>query len=703
MFCNQCGKFIPDGTKFCEYCGCAVPTVSSVQNVFAQQGNVPVNSTNPTHFANQTNPTGFTNPTAPTNPTINGAVPPQGTPVQNNFNAQSQPSAIPPIGSEDTVVLNSPPPGVFGGSQPFTPPPSGTQFGGVQPSFTQQQPPMGGFSEPFAQPSAPQPMTYNSMGADPNANGGMPSFSAIPNPAAPQAAVKEKNNKALKLILIIVPLLIVLGVATFFVIKFITRNAETQYMKENPSAYLFNSYGSTLKGPLQNDEIFSVIASESKQQTVKVNFNIQNVNGGFTYALDADAGKSYMAYDMSDAFKAAIAVNSNQTVLKVDAGSKSYDYFINNDASLRENAKKSVFGPQGKNLLNVDEEQFNKALDVYEATVKALSSSESNDQYKIKELAEKLGKTLDTCGNVAITEETVTIDNQSVNADVITHTFTDFSVVSQVCNDVKEWKATANLDSDTSQAIDEQLASMEKQVALLSGKQFNFTIKHYLNKDNHTIMLLDVSFTYEEQSMTMKVTFGADPTTSDKITMTAAVTGSSTGSNGEFTLELKRSNDASSNTYELNLVSGVNNANLTLKREKSNGDFTLTGTSNGQSLFTVTGNIQISSDSVNIKINNIDGKGSTMEFYVSSKYEGTDLTSTNDLLAITEEELMKVGTELSSELSSLGGTSGLGGYGGYDYDYDYDYDDYSYEDYYDYNDLTTSTTQGLTLSYQKAA
>ena len=92
-----------------------------------------------------------------------------------------------------------------------------------------------------------------------------------------------------------------------------------------------------------------------------------------------------------------------------------------------------------------------------------------------------------------------------------------------------------------------------------------------------------------------------------------------------------------------------------------------------------------------------------MEFYVSSKYEGTDLTSTNDLLAITEEELMKVGTELSSELSSLGGISGLGGYGGYDYDYDYDYDDYSYEDYYDYNDLTTSTTQGLTLSYQKAA
>ncbi len=617
MFCKQCGKIIPNGAAFCEYCGTpALENNTQQQNYYAQQNN-------PFQPANNPQPS-------------------------QNFNQQ-------PMGSQPQNF----------GSQP-------QNFGSQPQNFGAQPQPMHYTDYP---PAAP--MTANNYSS--------PSVAA----AAP-----KKKSKALITTLIITGTVIVLAVAAFFIVRLIIQNSETQYMKDNPTAYSVNSFQKTLTGISSGNEILSPIAQESNQATIKVTSG----NYMFMYSADVDSHKNYAAAKVGSALNAGIFTNGDKTEIKLDTNDESYNYYVNNDENLRADAAKSIFGPQGENIFNIDQESFDSFIDGYESVMKAIKSANPEDE-KTKQLIEKIEKTMDTDGHVVVSYENVNIDGQQVDADTITYTFNDYQFVDDILNDIKEWAdGNPDVNEDVKNAINEAIQSYNESKKTAEQKPFTMTLKIYLNKNNHLIMLAEENLTIDStDNATVKMCFGADPSNTDKISieskigtneMKVELTHTESADADTYTLSIDNSSDNSSSTSKSDLSystkltdSTVNSGSLILTRQKSSGDFDLKVSADSAEITLAKGNIQTTNDSVTITINEINTtsssstassilNGQSIEIYISTKYEGVDINSSNNILQISKEDFQNLTTAVSNAMMSMyGGTSS---YDGSDYDYSTD-------------------------------
>ena len=193
-------------------------------------------------------------------------------------------------------------------------------------------------------------MTFNSLG-NPSSAVNAPVAANRVNPAQ-----LKKSHKGLKITLITLGIVLVLAVASFFVVKMILRNMEVQYMKENPSAYLMNSYGKTVDGLKEENQLIAQAAPDKKQNTVKISGEQNNLQYDMCYACDTDAGKAYMNFSLSNQkvsapISATVFTAQDKSVIAAEINNNVYDYYISNDENLRENAKKSALGPKGENLL----------------------------------------------------------------------------------------------------------------------------------------------------------------------------------------------------------------------------------------------------------------------------------------------------------------------------------------------------------------
>ncbi len=639
MFCPNCGNNIPDGERFCRECGTPIP-VSAPTNTVPTHTDTPsavnIPTPQPTADNAQSAPSGTTNGfyTQPT-PTIGNTEP--AVPTANNYAQENHANYEP-----QPAPLN-----------PIS-----------QPNYTAQP-------QAYTPPTIPAPMMTAST--------------------APAAVAEPKSKKKLMAVIITVLVIIALAVAGFFVFKFIQNQMEKQYMKDNPTAYTIKAYANALDNFTAKDEVVSTLLKDTGKKTFKVDFTSNQKTGTFLFGMDKDSKKYYVSsqFDKNnfELFKTPGKYN-----VKAAADSQSFDYYLDTN-NLSENAKNSIFSPSKDNVLGIEQEQFDEAIKFIES-LEAVSNA--NAEQERKNLVEKIGKTIDQYGNATVTEESTTIDNATVNADVITHTFKDGTVVKQLVTDVKDWAQTSTgLDTTTKNSLISAIDGIDWSKVNLTPKDTSFQVvlKTYLNKDNHGVMKVTFSVTQNSTTASMNVVFGANPKNSNKITLETtekitvredAETSLPSTSDYNIKVELVRESDNTQDKYSLTVTGDSNMStqtnSLTYTRNKSTGEFVIsTNSSDGSAQDLLNGTITVQDNAVTVSVKT--GATNTVSVYISNKFEANEFTSDKNILDMTKEEFEQLTQNAISGSGSL-----YSDYLNKSRSYDpYDRYEYSYPSDYAYN------------------
>ena len=484
--------------------------------------------------------------------------------------------------------------------------------------------------------------------------------------------VAKKSHKKLIIWLIVIAGVIALGIATFFIVRAILSSMALGKIKDDPTKYVADSYRTTAASLAGNNKLTKTFAdSSTKQKTTRLTvtndystnmtlFSVDGVNNKFyvkqNIKYSPDFGEDYT--DATGEFYSTL----DRGVIKAEYNNgKSFDYYLDYEG-LRENALNSAFGPEGENILNINRTQYDTFMDVYEYVFKNLKAE---DPFGLEAFGKTLCEDFDKCGNVSVSEEKADIDGTQTDAYVITHTFENTDIITTVYGHFTDWvRSNVNINGQINLAIDEALSKVDLQQLLSSANGLGgvkVTLKHYTNKNG---ALMQAEFIVEANGQTMKLvmTYGADPENSKKITVKAL-----TGSNGnDVTVQsavLTDESDSSVDKYVITYSGLLVTGSTTFVRDTGTGDFTLSNNmsspmssygSSGTQLtavggesatpnFTVTGNLQITDDSMTLTYKDTRyGTNTTYEYYVSTKAEIVELTSDNNILTASAADLKKL-------------------------------------------------------------
>ena len=522
----------------------------------------------------------------------------------------------------------------------------------VQPMTAGNIPPV----QPMTADTIPpaQPMTYQSV-----QNSGMPDMpSRYQEIGMGDVIAQKKSHKKLIIAIVSILLVISLAVGGYFIYRLIRKNTLFSKIKEQPTAYVVSAYGSTAKAMNQKSEITRVFNNSADHGSVTAVIDYgENGRQTSVTSFDRKNKRYYQSMKTESNGKEGnceLYADINKVVLVSSNDKNSFDYCLNLK-DLRTNAATSVFGPDNQDGLGVTQEQYDTLMDVYEFVYNGISK-DGDDYFGLKDFGEKLSKDLDECGNVEVTEENVDIFGEDTKAFVVRHTFKDTSILNAVYVDFKNWaekniKINDKLDAQIMEAIGKidpiQLTSR------LEGNDYEVSFRHYINKDNGTIMKAEFCVTYQKQSVTLSLIFGADPASSSKTSIEIAAVGM------KQTITATDASTDSQEKVDIKLEGVLLNGTVTYTRDKSTGDFTIVpdvkamtmgGMRSGSSAQssaepkTLSGNIKATGDSVTIRLTNKEENGSpikAVEYTISTNENFVELNSDNDILKASKEELIK--------------------------------------------------------------
>ena len=651
MFCPNCGKENSPFAQFCENCGNSFQDVPA-DNSGVQQNNV---SDQPMSYNNQ-------------------QMDFNQQPLQVGFNQQPQ-----QVGFNQQplqVDFNQQPQQVGFNQQP------------LQVGFN-QQPQQVGFNQQPLQVGfnqQPQPAVYN---AQPGIGAEVES-SRYQEYNMGDVVAQKKSHKKLIIILISITVAILLAVAGFFIFKFIKRSMTISKIKEQPTAFLTTAYQSTTEAICSQDEILSIVAGKSKQQTFKTTINMGSQGSEtMTYAIDADNKKAYAKLDVaskSGNINAEFYSNLDRHVLKASNGANSLDFYLDSK-DLKTNAASSAFGPNNPNGFGVDQKTYDTFTDVYEYVYNNLSK-DGDDTFGLKTLGEKICADVDKCGNVEVKEDKADIFGQNTDSIVITHTFKDTSIVDALYVDLKDWaNNNININAEINSAVQKAFQEIDpmKFKSYLGSSNFDVVIHHFINKDTSKIMKVEISVTAEGKTVVLSATFGVDPSTSNKITFEATAMGI-----GEI-ITIERQSDSSQDKYNINFSGLALVGDVTFTRNKSTGEFNVNSTvtspfgssaGNAQlaNLSTSGSDVEIQKTGNNFAIPSVSGNlsdftgtikrdgnsvvftlipknnsdGMSIEYTISNTAEITEISSENDILKASRDQIENSFKNVFSAASASG-------------------------------------------------
>ncbi len=495
--------------------------------------------------------------------------------------------------------------------------------------------------------------------------------------------VAKKSHKKLIVWLIVIVSVLFLSIAAFFLVRFIIGAVTMNKIKDDPTKYVFSAYQTTAKNLSGSSDVLSRLSSgqqiaETAKTTIYSNYGVQKS----VMSVDAENKKAYLMQSVHEngvfgaenkASDMTLEVYStlDRGVFKKTYGEKSTDYYLDY-TNLRQDAAASAFGPQGENILHLDQANYDMIMDVYEFVYNNLK--QSDNPFGMKELADQLLKDFDQCGNVSVTEGGADIDGTKADAYIVTHTFTNTDVIKTLVNDLKNWaKTNININENVNKMLSDALDKMDIDAALdnlnASGQMNNFelTIRSYVSKSG-ALMQSEVVMKKDGQGLKLTLCCGADPEHSKKVVLKAGLL---SGNDNEMVMQSITMNDESTDANEKITVSYVGfalNGSTVYSRSKASGDFTLTNhittSTMGMSSFggiqsdmpidemqpsnsmdfNVSGNIKMDNDSITVTCTipvPTTGKDDsvTVEMYLSDKPEIVELTSDNDLLKASAKEL----------------------------------------------------------------
>ena len=486
----------------------------------------------------------------------------------------------------------------------------------------------------------------------------------------------RKSHKKLIIWLVVAALVIALGVATFFIVKAIIGSSKTNDIKNDPTSYVFGSYQTVAKGLTDNAKVIkTAVSAPTGQKTIKSRMTADKYSTSTVYSIDSDARKFYYAqtadYDPSafngyapQGFSAQLLATPEKAVAKAEIGGKTVDYYLELDG-LREKALSSAFGPEGENILHIDRATYDMAMDVYDFIYNNVFKN--SDPFSLSTLGQKLKDDFDTCGNITVTDEKVTVDGTEVDAHVVSHTFTNADIVTAVITDIKTWlKDQASFNAQVSKYLEDALAKFDPATLvsqITAQGPFELSFKHYIN-DNDQLMKAEIRFIANGTGGSLNLSLGADPANAKQITLTISAIMSGQGEMTIETASLKNESTDAQDKYVITLSGLAVSGEISYTRDISTGDFTVKGEiKNGmagimQNSVSADNQSQNSSDSFELSGNlKTDDKGTVSLSYTQKLYDGSDmkyeittsptaeipeLTSQNDILKASSSELMQV-------------------------------------------------------------
>lgn len=340
-----------------------------------------------------------------------------------------------------------------------------------------------------------------------------PQFSPIVS-AGGTATVRSAGSGVKKILVISLIALVVvaLGIGIFF---FVRNKLAHDNIVNNPTKYVFSSYGNYFDEAGAQDEIYNAVKGALKTGTVKLSADAsipalgnQNLSAAVQVAYDKENKKYYLLADGSGLapLLAATGVSSGNNKLELYTDSKRLDfdldvlgkqakYFVD-FGKLKEQAENSIFSPDKENVLNITKEQFNEFLETFEKSYHSMVEAQgtSDAAFDYEEFIKKFEK----AGVVTVEDGSVKVGDETKSVDVITYTF-DYNAISTLLKDMKEEfismmeksgidKTGGNLD-DIKKSYDDMVDGFNKN----ANKDIKIVVKFNVEKGSSKLVKFEAT------------------------------------------------------------------------------------------------------------------------------------------------------------------------------------------------------------------
>ena len=483
-------------------------------------------------------------------------------------------------------------------------------------------------------------------------------------PSSAFANLKEPKQKKSKvrIFFIVLSILVILSIASFFAVKYIIETVSTKFMREHTSQFVINAYQLSAKELIESEELIRTFSPENnKSGTFKSTVTRKNQSVITVSSFDRNSNRLYCSLSTkgtkNDINIEAFA-NLQKINMKYSGGESAKDYYIPLE-TLREAAKTSAFGYQGENIFNITPEQYDSFMDVYEFVYKfiQLSDEEKETQSSLKKLYEKICDDIDEISETEIKDEQVSVEgSEKSSVYLITRTISGKNILTVLHTDLKEWADSSDfLHGEVKNQIMSYINKLNDQsvefVKVMSSMVLK--IEDYINKSDNSLMQTVISAVVDGEKSETRIYFGTNPAESDKIIITTNAIkakeiddpnqSSAAEANKSATsmIEISREKTTLKNTYTFLYSTPDGEAKYILVRDNSNGKYTLESTVKASATsepVVTTSNGVIKFDSVTFSWTAVSDDVTT-EYYYSTLPEMNEISSNENMLTATSGEI----------------------------------------------------------------
>ena len=479
-------------------------------------------------------------------------------------------------------------------------------------------------------------------------------------PSSAFAHLKEPKQKKSKvrIFFIVLSILVILSIASFFAVKYIIETVSTKFMREHTSQFVLNAYHLSAKQIINGEDLIKIFSPENnKSGTFKTTYTKGKQSFAIVNSFDRTSNRIYSSLSKKDN-EADINIemfgNTKNLNLNFSVGKEEQSYYMPLE-NLGEIAKTSVFGYQGENIFKITQEQYNSFMTLYEYLYNyiQLSDEEKELNSTLKKLYEKICDDIDAATDIEIKDEQVSVEgSEKSSVYLITRTISGTSIVSVLYNDLKEWAENSDfLTGDVKTSVMSYIESLNNQstefVKSMSSAQVK--IENYINKSDNSLMQTVITALVNGEKSETRLYFGTNPSESDKIIITTNAIkakesedpnqSSAAEANKSATsmIEISREKSTMQNTYTLVYSTPDNEAKYVLVRSNTDGAYTLESTvkesATSEPVVTKQTGI-IKYDSVSFSWT-IVGDNQTTEYYYSTLPEMSEISSKENILELS--------------------------------------------------------------------
>lgn len=472
---------------------------------------------------------------------------------------------------------------------------------------------------------------------------------------------KQKKSKV-RIFFIVLSILIILSIASFFAVKYIVQTVSTKFMREHTSQFVLNAYHLSVNEVINGEELIRIFSPENnKSGTLKTTFTKGGQSFSTAGSFDRTSHRIYCSAftkGTKNDVNVEFFADMKRLNMKYVNGESSDDYYIPLE-NLRETAKTSVFGSQGENIFKITPEQYESIMDIYEYVYNyiQLSDDEKNIQSSLKKLYEKICDDIDSISEIEIKDEQVSVEgSEKSSVYLITRTISGKNILSVLYADLKEWAESSDFLKGEmrkqfmsyAEKLNDKSAGFAKDISSLELK-----IENYINKSDSSLMQTVITAVLNGEKSETRVYFGTNPAESDKIIITTNAikakenddpnqsSAAEANKSNTSMIELSREKTVLKNTYTLIYSTPDREAKYILVRDNRSGEYELETTSKASATSEpVVTNVKgvIKYDSVTFSYSIVSGDLTT-EYYYSTLPEMTEISSNKNMLSASSAEV----------------------------------------------------------------